>query len=219
MNELAEVLLEAAEERGISGPLRRLAASALEEIEPAWRQRDARAARVGAKVLAAFSHVQLSEADLAGTTGYGYHDSGREKYERLLAEVFGAQAAFARLQFASGTHAIVTAVRALLGDRGRLVSLSGPPYDTLRTALLESLHTGANGAPRYAEATWDAPAAPSGDAVRVALSGGADVAFIQRSRGYAPRPSLSIDAIARLVEQARSACPRAVIVVDNCYGD
>ncbi len=94
--------------------------------------------RVAAGVLQAFLDEGLAESDLAGTTGYGYDDAARERYESLLARVLGAERVLARLSIVSGTHAIVAALAACT-PRGRtLLSISGPPYDTLRNAICDA---------------------------------------------------------------------------------
>ncbi|MDQ6780948.1 MAG: methionine gamma-lyase family protein, partial [Candidatus Eremiobacteraeota bacterium] len=158
MNDLAQALGTAAEGFGFEASVSAAATAALDEVAGAWRKRDAAALQIGAKVTRCFRQARLTEAHLAGTTGYGYHDAGREAFESLLAATLGAQTAFVRLQLASGTHAIVAAVRALLGGDGRLVSLTGPPYDTLRMALTEPLQR--EDAIRYREAVWDHGSAP-----------------------------------------------------------
>ncbi|MBV8163495.1 MAG: methionine gamma-lyase family protein, partial [Candidatus Eremiobacteraeota bacterium] len=123
-----EALRRAIAPFGFDDELLELAAAAFEEVGPAWRKRDVQAAAVGAKVIACFARAGLHEAHLAGTTGYGYHDSARDAYESLLATCLDAQACYARLQLISGTHAIVAAINALLGPSGRLCSVTGAPY-------------------------------------------------------------------------------------------
>lgn len=194
------------------------AEAALDRVAPAWAQRDALALLVGAKVLRCFAEVGLSESHLAGTTGYGYHDIARDAYEALLAKCMDAPAAFARLQLVSGTHAIVAAVNALLGTRGTLMSLTGAPYDTLRLALVQPLLDERSGSERYSEAAM-LPGGTDGYAIAHALKKLPDVVFIQRSRGYAPRPALSIADIEGLVRSVREHSPSSIIVVDNCYGE
>lgn len=196
------------------------AQAALPQVTAAWQERDAAALPVCAKVVRAFANARVSESHLAGTTGYGYHDAGRDVYERALAEVFGAETAFARLQFASGTHAIVASVHALLGSSGRLASLTGVPYDTLRLALVAPLvGEGAGRTTRYREAAWESGPMPDAYSVTAALRDQPELAFIQRSRGYAHRPSLSIAQIATIIGHARETSPGTIVLVDNCYGE
>ncbi len=93
----------------------------------------------------------LAESDLAGSTGYGYDDAARERYESLLQRIFGAQRALARLSFVSGTHAIVTAIAACVPPGKTLVSLTGRPYDTLRNAIDGAPHSLVSQGVRYVE--------------------------------------------------------------------
>src|SRR4029077_9256689 len=139
-----------------------------------------------------FSETGLNDSHLAGTTGYGYHDGAREAYEALLARTMDADAAFVRLQLVSGTHAIVAAVNGLLGATGRLCSLTGRPYDTLQLALVQPLLDEAGGrGERYTEVPLLDDGGFDDYAITHALQKLPDVIFVQRSRGYAPRPALS----------------------------
>jgi cystathionine beta-lyase family protein involved in aluminum resistance len=195
------------------------AEAALESASPAWRERDARAFELSAKVIRAFMDAGLHEGHLAGTTGYGYHDRGREAYEALIARLMGADAALARLQLASGTQAIVVTLSTLLEAGGRLCSVTGRPYDTLRMALLDHPRSLAARGMKYDEVPWTEGAAPAAHDVAAALDRAPDVVFVQRSRGYAPRPSLDVAAIGAIVQAVRERAPHAAVVVDNCYGE
>jgi cystathionine beta-lyase family protein involved in aluminum resistance len=180
-----------------------------------------RAARapIEARVLEAFFDEGIDESDLAASYGYGYDDRGRERYESLLARVLGAERAFARLSFASGTSAIVTAIAACLPPRGRLLATSGAPYDTLRNALVDAPHSLAAQGVRYGEVAR----APAGGAdlaaIAAACAEGVDVAFVQRSRGYAPQRSLSAEECGEIARTVRAVAPDAFVLVDNCYGE
>lgn len=194
---------------------------ALEDVAPAWAERDQAAVLVGAKVLRCFAEAGLNESHLAGTTGYGYHDAAREAYDALLARAMDAPAAFARLQLVSGTHAIVAAISALLGPSGRLCSLTGAPYDTLRLALVAPLQDKAAGGSedRYTELPFSADGSFDEYAISHALKRLPEVVFLQRSRGYSSRPALSIAALAALIEKVRTHSPTSIVVVDNCYAE
>lgn len=181
---------------------------------------DAVRAAVRARVLAAFVEEDLAESDLWGSFGYGYDDAARAHYEALIARIFGAQRALARLGFASGTHAIVTAIEACLPHGGRLVSATGRPYDTLRNALADAPHSLVSRGAAYREV----PLAERGGVDLPALAqacadGGADVVFVQRSRGYAARRALTAVECGEVARAVRSAAPRAFVLVDNCYGE
>src|SRR5579864_585045 len=217
---MRDSLREAAAPFGFASEVLTAAEAALDSVRGVWEQRDADSLRISAKIVRCFAAARLTDAHLAGTTGYGYHDAGRDAYEKLLAQIFGAEAAFARLQFASGTHAIVAAAHAMLGPAGRLVSLSGAPYDTLRMALVAPLERDARGGlARYREAAWDSGDMPDAYSVAAVVRDQPDVAFIQRSRGYASRPALSIAHIEALIAQVRQSSPGTLVMVDNCYGE
>ena len=176
-------------------------------------------AEVHANVIAAFLAEGIAESDLAGTLGYGYDDAARDRYETLLARVLGAERALARLSFVSGTHAIVTALAACAPPGTRIVSATGRPYDTLRNAIVDAPYSLVARGVRYEEI----PFAPQGGADLAALaracSSDVAVAFVQRSRGYAPRRSLSARECGAIVACVRAAAPQALVLVDNCYGE
>ena len=216
---MTEALDLAAARFNFSGAVVAAARAARDECGAAWRARDENAFAVSAKVVAAFEDAGINESHLHGSTGYGYHDAGRERYEALLAALMNAPAALARLQFVSGTHAIVVALSALLRDGGTLCCLTGRPYDTLRLALADHPNNLVNAGVKYFETEWHVGAQPSESDVRSSLDKLPAVVFIQRSRGYAPRPSLSIAKIRELIAAVRSRSPESIVVVDNCYGE
>ena len=148
--------------------------------------------RVAAGVLQAFLAEGLAESDLAGTTGYGYDDAARERYESLLARVLGAERVLARLSIVSGTHAIVAALAACT-PRGRtLLSISGRPYDTLRNAICDAPNALVHEGIEYREVSLLDDGGIDLDAVAQALTPDVATVFVQRSRGYAPRRALSV---------------------------
>jgi cystathionine beta-lyase family protein involved in aluminum resistance len=189
------------------------AVDAAESLPHVWAKRDAAALTVTVKTMKAFAAAGVTDAHLAGTTGYGYHDFGRETYEAILATLMDAQSALARPQLVSGTQAIVAALAAL-GGSAKLVSLTGRPYDTLRLALVDHPRAIFKG-DAYVEVPWPTKTRELTAALRDTPS----VAFIQRSRGYSPRASASIADIAALIADVRSISPQTPIVVDNCYGE
>jgi len=177
------------------------------------------AATVRAGVLRAFYDEGIAESDLGGSFGYGYDDTARARYEALLARVFGAERALARLSLVSGTHAIVAAIDACLPSGGRLVVATGKPYDTLRNALADAPHSLVERGARYEEVAFRPDGALDFDALARACERGADVVFVQRSRGYARRRSLSAAECGEIARTVRAAAPAALVLVDNCYGE
>jgi len=195
------------------------ALAAAESCRPAWLARDEHAMLVSAKVVRAFADAGLTDAHLQGTVGYGYHDFGREAYETLLAGLMGARRALARPQLTSGTQAIVACLDALAGRDATLCALTGRPYDTLRLALVDHPRSRWHGGRGYDEVPWAADGGVDEPAAARALARKPAIVFVQRSRGYAPRASASIDDIERLVSLVRRESPDSAIVVDNCYGE
>ncbi len=177
------------------------------------------AAAVQASVLRAFVDEGIAESDLWGTFGYGYDDAARARYESLIARIFGTERALARLTFASGTHAIVATIEACLTRNGRLVCATGRPYDTLRNALADAPHSLVARGAAYCEVAF----APDGGIDHAALADacatGAEVVFVQRSRGYAPRRALTSHECGDIARTVRAVAPRAFVLVDNCYGE
>ncbi|MEA2666501.1 MAG: hypothetical protein QOI11_3445 [Candidatus Eremiobacteraeota bacterium] len=194
--------------------------AAAERAAPQLERRDPRTTAIRGRVLRAFLEEGVAESDLAGTTGYGYDDPARERYESLLGRVFRAERVLARLSIVSGTHAIVAGLDALLPPGATLLAANGAPYDTLRHAIATAPHALTARGVRYAEV----PRTPEGTtdlpALRAALAAQRPaVAFVQRSRGYAVRRSLAIADIAAVVAVVREVHPEAVVFVDNCYGE
>ena len=177
-------------------------------------------ARVKARVLRAFLDEGVNESDLAGTTGYGYDDAARESYEALLGRVLGAERVLARLSIVSGTQAIVTALAACVPPRQRLIAAAGPPYDTLRNAICEAEYSLSAQGILYQEIALRDDGAPDLEAIAAAVTQPDCAAvFVQRSRGYAPRPSLDVDACAQIIACVKRAAPHVAVLVDNCYGE
>ena len=173
-----------------------------------------------ARVLAAFQQNQVDETCFYESTGYGYHDFGREKLDQVFAEIFGAEAGLVRPQFVSGTHAIACCLYGVLKPDSRLVSLTGRPYDTLQKALglsvdihgtLHSLNI------RYSEADFTNEL--NHDVLDSVLADDTQVVFLQRSRGYAVRRSLTREDIENIIGAVKNKRPDVIIFVDNCYGE
>ena len=173
-----------------------------------------------ARVLAAFQQHQVDETCFYESTGYGYHDFGREKLDQVYATVFGAEAALVRPQFVSGTHAIACCLYGVLTPDSRLVSLTGRPYDTLQKALglsadihgtLHSLNI------RYSEADFTNEL--NYDVLDSVLADDTQLVFLQRSRGYAGRRSLTIADIETIISAVKNKRPDVIVFVDNCYGE
>lgn len=203
---------------GIAGRLREAAGRAFERtraIDYTGLQ------AIKSNVLAAFLEEGVTEADFAGSTGYGYDDPARARYESLLGRIFGAERVLARLSFASGTHAIVAAMAACVPPGRALLSVTGRPYDTLRNAIAQAPHCLTSGGMLYREVPLRDGEQPFDFEEIERELGREDVAaiFVQRSRGYAPRPSVCVAQIEALTVRAKRLRPDVTILVDNCYGE
>ncbi len=173
------------------------------------------------KVLSAFIRHRVSEPMFAGTTGYGYGDIGRETLDAVLADIFGCEDALIRHNFVSGTHAITTALFGVLRPGDCIVSLTGRPYDTLEEVV--GLRGEGHGSlTEFGIQYKQLELAPDGhiqfEAIPAAVQG-AKVAYIQRSRGYTLRPSVTIEEIRRVCQLVKSVDENIIVMVDNCYGE
>ncbi|GHU57839.1 hypothetical protein FACS1894133_1470 [Clostridia bacterium] len=165
------------------------------------------------RVLSAFIDNKVSATHFKGTSGYGYDDAGREVCDKVYAQVLGCDDAFVRYTFANGTHALATMLFALLTRGDDLVVLSGKPYDTLARVTDKLRGDGVS----YAELDCALSGVYDEDACgRISRC---TAAYIQRSRGYGTRKSLSADEVNACVARVRELNPKAIVLVDNCYGE
>lgn len=211
------------EEKGfeIDERILKLAEKAEENCSAAFAETDRIARLNGEKVLRAFINNKVSAACMTGTTGYGYGDVGRDTLDKVYADVFGAEDALVRHTFVSGTHALTCALFGVLRTGDKLVSLTGTPYDTLEEVI--GLRGSGNGSLKDFGVEYDqVELLPDGkpDVGEIFKKvKDAKVAYIQRSRGYSLRPTLTLNGIAEIVKAAKGANPDIVVMVDNCYGE
>ncbi len=174
-----------------------------------------------AKVLAAMQEHMIGANHFAATTGYGYDDDGRERLERVYASVFHAEAALVRPQITCGTHALTIALSANLLPGDEVLSPVGLPYDTLQEVIgiRPSPCSLAEYGVTYAQADLTAEGKFDYDAIRAAINPRTKLITIQRSKGYATRPSFSVREIGELIAFCKSVKPDVLCMVDNCYGE
>lgn len=173
------------------------------------------------KVLSAFINNRVSETDFAGSTGYGYGDTGREKLDRIYADIFGAEDAIVRHSFTCGTHTLAVALYGVLRPGDTMLCVTGTPYDTIHSVIGisgEGMGSLKDFGVKYAQVDLDANGRPDMAAIEKALEMKPKMVYIQRSRGYSLRPSLSVDEIGEIASLVHSKCD-AVVMVDNCYGE
>lgn len=173
------------------------------------------------KVLSAFINNRVSEADFAGSTGYGYGDTGRDKLDRIYADIFGAEDAIVRHSFTCGTHTLAVALYGVLRPGDTMLCVTGTPYDTIHSVIGisgEGMGSLKDFGVKYAQVDLDENGRPDMAAIKKALEMNPKMVYIQRSRGYSLRPSLSVDEIGEIASLVHSKCD-AVVMVDNCYGE
>lgn len=172
------------------------------------------------RVLTAFWEERIGEQHFAGSTGYGANDIGRAALERLFARVFGGEAALVRPQIASGTHAISACLFGVLRPGDHVVSASGAPYETLQQVIRGPRPTAlVNMGIEYDEVPLTAEGDVDVDGVLAALKPNTRLVMLQRSRGYAWRPALSVERLGQVIRAVKKARPDIVCFVDNCYGE
>ncbi len=175
------------------------------------------------KVLSAFIKNGASEASLSGSTGYGYDDRGRETLERIMAECMGAEDALIRHSFASGTHTLTVALFGILRPGDKVISLTGRPYDTITGVFgIDSVTDGslADFGIEYAQVDLLKDGTPDIEGIKSALKrDNYKMAYIQRSRGYSTRPSLTVEDIEKITAAVREVSKDSIVMVDNCYGE
>ena len=158
---------------------------------------------------------------LGTSTGYGYGDVGRDTLDQVIADCMGAEDAIVRHSFASGTHTLTVALFGILRPGDKVLVLTGRPYDTIIGVFGFEGHTDGSLADfgvEYHQVDLLPDGTPDINAIRAELSwGNYKMAYIQRSRGYSLRPSLTIDKIEELCKTVKEVSPNTVIMVDNCY--
>ncbi len=201
-----------------------LAAKAERELSDIFADIDRISFENTKRVMDAFRNNRVDDSCFAGTSGYGYDDKGRDTLDKIYAEVFGAEAAFVRHSIVNGTQAIAIALYGLLRPGDIMLSVTGKPYDTLEE-VIGIAGEGGNGSladfgVEYRQIDLK-DGAVDFDAVDAALREYGDkvkIVFLQRSKGYMNRPTLTVDEIGEVASfvKARSV---ACVVVDNCYGE
>lgn len=191
------------------------------ELQERFREIDTTAEYNQAKVLAAMQDCRIGANHFAATTGYGYNDDGRERLEQVYAKVFHSEAALVRPQITCGTHALTVALSANLLPGDELLSPVGLPYDTLQEVIgiRPSPCSLAEYGVIYRQADLKEDGSFNYDAIRSAITPRTKLITIQRSKGYATRPSFTVEQIGELIAFCKSVKPDVICMVDNCYGE
>ena len=174
-----------------------------------------------AKVLKAMQENKISASCFAATTGYGYDDIDREKLERVYADTFHTEAALVRPQITCGTHALAVALSANLLPGDELLSPVGGPYDTLEEVI--GIRESPCSLKEYGVSYRQVDLLPDGsfdyENIRKAIGEKTKLVTIQRSKGYATRPTFSVTQIGELIRFCKQIKPDILVMVDNCYGE
>ena len=193
-----------------------------EELFPIFFEIDSSLRQNLRRVINAFRHHRVGVHHFSGVTGYGHDDLGRETLDKVFAEVMGAEAAAVRVQFVSGTHAIACALFGALRPGDEMLSVAGPPYDTLEE-VIGLREEGQGSLKEFGISYRELPLTETGtinwQGLKSAVTEKTRLATIQRSCGYSWRASLSISDIEKIVKIVKQQNPETVCFVDNCYGE
>lgn len=208
-----------AEHYEIGAELLKQAEEADEAVRP-FREKAGRISEFNQlKVLQAFQEENLGEGHFAGSTGYGFHDSGREALDRALARIMRTEAALVRWQIVSGTHALSAVLFGNLRPGDEWVSVTGKPYDTLQPVIGGGPGSLEDWGITFRHLNLLGDGKVDFENLASFLSPNTRLVYIQRSRGYDWRPSFSIAEIAMMTRRIKEIKPDAVVMVDNCYGE
>ena len=210
----------------ISERVKNLSTVALKKAETVFGRIDEITEYNQQKVLSAFIRNRVDETDFNTSTGYGYGDKGREKLDVLTADIFGAESAIIRSgALASGTHTLAVCLYGILRPNDTMLCVTGAPYDTLHSTIgLGGINMGdgtlADFGVTYAQVDLTENDELDYEAIEeCAKDKAVRMVYIQRSRGYSLRHTISIDEIKKVCEIVHRVNKRAIVMVDNCYGE
>ena len=214
MNQMYESL-------GISREVREFAAETEQALKERFEAIDAVAEYNQMKVIKGMQDNRVSDIHFAATTGYGYNDLGRDTLEDVYASVFHGESALVRPQLMSGTHALHVALSGNLRPGDELLSPVGKPYDTLEEVI--GIRDSAGSLKEYGVVYRQVDLLEDGsfdyEGIAAALNEKTKLVTIQRSKGYATRPTLSVKRIGELISFIKNIKPQVICMVDNCYGE
>ena len=170
------------------------------------------------KVLEAFQKNNVSETHFNSTTGYGYDDIGRDTLEKVYADIFKSEDALVRNQFISGSHALTVGLFALLRPNDTMLCITGTPYDTLHEVI--GLKENSSSLKSYGVNYKQVDLVENDfdyEKIEEELKKDVKIVYIQRSKGYSSRKSISIDKVEEVIKFIRSKKEKVIIMIDNCY--
>ena len=173
------------------------------------------------KVIKAMQDNKVAEMHLSGTTGYGYNDDGRDTLEKVYSDIFKTEDALVRPQIICGTHALNVALSSNLRPGDELLSPVGKPYDTMDEII--GIRPSKGSLAEYGITYAQVDLLPDGgfdyEGIKNAINERTKLVTIQRSKGYASRPTLSVERIGELISFIKGIKPDVICMVDNCYGE
>lgn len=206
---------------GISEAIEALGKASLHRLTERFEKIDSIAEANQLKVLSAFQKQKVSAECFAGTSGYGYNDTGRDTLESVYATAFGGEAALVRPQIVCGTHALALALAANTRPNDEILSPVGRPYDTLEEVI--GIRPSRGSLAEYGITYDEVDLLDDGSfdfrGIKNKLKPNTRLVTIQRSRGYAARPTLSVEQIGELIRFIKELRPDVICMVDNCYGE
>ena len=209
------------ESLGISKKVLEFGTQIEEHLKERFEEIDKRAEFNQMKVIKAMQDNRVSDIHFAATTGYGYNDLGRDTLEAVYASAFHGESALVRPQLTCGTHALAVALASNLRPGDELLSPVGKPYDTLEEVI--GIRESVGSLKEYGVSYRQVDLLPDGsfdfENIRKAINEKTKLVTIQRSKGYATRPTLSVARIGELISFIKSIKPEVICMVDNCYGE
>ena len=208
-------------ELGISKKVLEFSEEILSDLSERFKEIDSVAESNQIKVIKAMQENRVSAACFAGTTGYGHDDLGRDTLEKVYASVFHTEAAIVRGQITCGTHALAVALSANLLPGDEILSPVGKPYDTLEEVI--GIRDCAGSLKESGVTYRQVDLLPDNsfdyDGIKATINEKTKLIEIQRSKGYAMRPTFSVEQIGELIKFVKSVKPDVIVMVDNCYGE
>ena len=206
---------------GISKAVVDFSEDVLQGLKERFEEIDAMAELNQMKVIKAMQDNKVSATCFAGTTGYGHDDLGRDTLEQVYASCFHTEAALVRSQITCGTHALAVALSANLLPGDELLSPVGAPYDTLEEVIgiRDSIGSLKEYGVSYKQVDLKDDGSFDYDKIKEAITNKTKLITIQRSKGYAMRPTFSVKQIGELIRFCKECKPDVIVMVDNCYGE
>ena len=218
---MSEMLIEQYKNLGISEEVYRYGEKIEERLKGRFKEIDERAEYNQMKVLRAMQENRVSAECFNSTSGYGYNDMGRDTLEKVYASCFKGEDALVRPQITCGTHALALALMSNLRPGDELLSPVGKPYDTLEEVI--GIRPSKGSLAEYGITYSQVDLLPDGtfdyEGIKNAINERTKLVTIQRSKGYATRPTFSVKQIGELVAFVKNINPNTICMVDNCYGE